>query len=268
MIPAAQAADGQAAGESAADDNSWPGVAPPQDGSCAHRSRRRPVPERQSRERQPRERQPCERQPREPPAPRAPPPGTPGVKLLPDQRPHPGPLARGPTPAPGAGRRGALAPPRAGRILVLTADAEAGAPCAGRDPGAVRPGGRPRIPAQPFRFAGHPGAATRARPPRRGHPARPPRRERGTGSPNAAAPSPWQRSHQLWTEAGIQWEQRPARRHRNRAIPAPNAPVPPAATADTPPPAARARTADARRPAASRQDRPSRGWRPGPCGSR
>ena len=30
------------------------------------------------------------------------------------------------------------------------------------------------------------------------------------GSPNAAGLSPWQRSHQLWSEAGIQWEQRPA----------------------------------------------------------
>ena len=29
-------------------------------------------------------------------------------------------------------------------------------------------------------------------------------------SPDPAGPSPWQRSHQLWSEAGIQWEQRPA----------------------------------------------------------
>jgi len=28
-------------------------------------------------------------------------------------------------------------------------------------------------------------------------------------TPGAAGPSPWQRSHQLWSEAGIQWEQRP-----------------------------------------------------------
>jgi hypothetical protein len=32
----------------------------------------------------------------------------------------------------------------------------------------------------------------------------------GPSGPGAAAPSPWQRSHQLWTEAGIQWEHRPA----------------------------------------------------------
>ena len=32
----------------------------------------------------------------------------------------------------------------------------------------------------------------------------------GAATPGAAGPSPWQRSHQLWSEAGIQWEQRPA----------------------------------------------------------
>ena len=72
------------------------------------------------------------------------------------------------------------------------------APYAGRDPGAARPGGRPRIPAQPFGIAGHPGPAT----------------------PDTTGSSPWQRSHQLWSEAGIQWEQRPAAPQRQYQRPA------------------------------------------------
>ena len=32
----------------------------------------------------------------------------------------------------------------------------------------------------------------------------------GPATPDTAGSSPWQRSHQLWSEAGIQWEQRPA----------------------------------------------------------
>ena len=48
----------------------------------------------------------------------------------------------------------------------------------------------------------------------------------GAGRQNAAAPSPWQRSHQLWTEAGIQWEQRPAPQRPPSPRPAPlGAPV-------------------------------------------
>ena len=49
--------------------------------------------------------------------------------------------------------RRALAHPRAGRILVLPADAEAVPPDPGPDPGALRPGGRPGLPAHPYRPA-------------------------------------------------------------------------------------------------------------------
>jgi hypothetical protein len=42
----------------------------------------------------------------------------------------------------------------------------------------------------------------------------------GTATPDAAGPSPWQRSHQLWSEAGIQWEQRPVPRQPQYQRPA------------------------------------------------
>src|SRR6266536_1840682 len=45
--------------------------------------------------------------------------------------------------------RRALAHPRAGRILVLPADAEASPPAPEPDPGALRPRGRPWLPAHP-----------------------------------------------------------------------------------------------------------------------
>ena len=45
---------------------------------------------------------------------------------------------------------GALAHPRAGRLLVLSADAETSASCPRPDPGAVWPCGRPGLPAHPF----------------------------------------------------------------------------------------------------------------------
>ena len=46
----------------------------------------------------------------------------------------------------------------------------------------------------------------------------------GMATPGMAGPSPWQRSHQLWSEAGIQWEQRPAAPQRQYQRPAPPQP--------------------------------------------
>ena len=46
----------------------------------------------------------------------------------------------------------------------------------------------------------------------------------GMATPGPAGPSPWQRSHQLWSEAGIQWEQRPAAPQRQYQRPAPPQP--------------------------------------------
>src|SRR5207247_4743425 len=80
-------------------------------------------------------------------------------------RPEPWPLAERP--------RRALAHPRAGRILVLPADAEASPPAPGPDQGALRPRGWPGLPAHPFRPATLP---------RRGH--------RGAGPFPVAALSP------------------------------------------------------------------------------
>ena len=57
--------------------------------------------------------------------------------------------------------RRALAHPRAGRILVLPADAEASSPAPGPDPGALRPRGRPWLPAHPFRPGRFPGSGRR-----------------------------------------------------------------------------------------------------------
>ena len=42
----------------------------------------------------------------------------------------------------------------------------------------------------------------------------------GPATPDTAGSSPWQRSHQLWSEAGIQWEQRPAAPQRQYQRPA------------------------------------------------
>jgi hypothetical protein len=55
----------------------------------------------------------------------------------------------------------ALAHPRARRILVFHADAEASPPAPGPDPGALRPRGRPRLPAHPFRAGRSPGRGRR-----------------------------------------------------------------------------------------------------------
>src|SRR6266568_3758054 len=52
-----------------------------------------------------------------------------------------------------ADQPGAFAHPRAGRILVLPADVEASAPGPRPDPGTLRPGRRPGLPACPFRPA-------------------------------------------------------------------------------------------------------------------
>ena len=106
---------------------------------------------------------------------------------------------------------------------------------------------------------------TQARYGRAGGPGLPPTRPASPAAPapdrpdlpDGAAPSPWQRSHQLWAEAGIQWEQRPA-------PPRPQAPRP--APRQMPPltlPPAQPRPAAARRagpgpaePAAARLARP------------
>ena len=55
----------------------------------------------------------------------------------------------------------ALAHPRARRILVFPAGAEASPPAPGPDPGALRPRGRPRLPAHPFRPGRSPGRGRR-----------------------------------------------------------------------------------------------------------
>ena len=146
------------------------------------------------------------------------------------------------------GQRGALASPRARRILVLTADAEADAPCAGRDPGAARPGGWPRIPAQPFRSAGHlgrrhprPGHAE-FRPSESGHP------ERGGTFPVATVPPDLERGRHRVGAPGSAATAIPAPGPAAIAAPAPGTPVPPAGPA-----------AAARRPAQqARASRPGR----------
>ena len=68
--------------------------------------------------------------------------------------------SRAPQPLAERARR-ALAHPRAGRILVLPADAEASSPAPGPDPGALRPRGRPWLPAHPFRPGRFPGRGRR-----------------------------------------------------------------------------------------------------------
>src|SRR6476646_11596040 len=86
---------------------------------------------------------------------------------------------------------------------------------------------------------------TRARYGRAGGPGFQPTRSDQAGSQDAGAegpgPSPWQRSHQLWTEAGIEWERRPApqlpwhptasrsaaRSAYARQVPPPRPPAPP-----------------------------------------
>jgi hypothetical protein len=58
----------------------------------------------------------------------------------------------------------------------------------------------------------------------------------GPATPDTVGSSPWQRSHQLWSEAGIQWEQRPAAPQRQYQRPA-EADWPDPAEADWPDPA-------------------------------
>src|SRR6266571_4731746 len=66
-----------------------------------------------------------------------------------------------------ADQPGAFAYPRAGRILVLPADVEASTPGPRPDPGTLRPGRRPGLPARPFRPAVSP-KPPGLRPPRPG----------------------------------------------------------------------------------------------------
>jgi hypothetical protein len=164
------AADRPAAGESATDDNSWPGVAPPAGWFL--------------------------RAPQPPPA--ASPDSTSPDSTGPDTtgpdstspRPDASPWrAASPVPSPRREPDGSwsspLTPKPAPRALGATQ--------------ALR--GR----------AGGPGF----QPSRSASPATP-----GPAAPDTAGSSPWQRSHQLWSEAGIQWEQRPAAPQRQYQRPA------------------------------------------------
>ena len=187
--PAAQAPDRQAAPESAADDNSWPGVAPP-----AGWFLRAPEPsatrtENASPETASPETAPAQDAGDEAPARSQAPPGpaSPG----PDANPW---RTVGAVPSPRREPDGSwsspLAPKPAPRALSATQALYGRAGGPGFQPSRATPG------------AATPGAATSsAATAGAGSP--------NAGSPNAAGPSPWQRSHQLWSEAGIQWEQRP-----------------------------------------------------------
>ena len=158
------------------------------DGSCAHRNRRPPAPRAQPRKPQPRKPQPRKCQPREPPA-RDASPDEPDASPA-DASPW---RAVGVVPSPRREPDGSwsspLTPKPAPRSL---------------GPTQARPGRASGPGFQPNRSAAPAGASARPcrTPPGAASPS--------TASPSTAGPSPWQRSHQLWSEAGIQWEQRPA----------------------------------------------------------
>ena len=247
--PAAQAADGQAAGESAADDNSWPGVAPP-----AGWFLRAP----------------------EPPPATSPESASPESASPESASPESAPAqdAGGEAPAGSVASPGPASPrPDAGPWRTVGA-----VPSPRREPDGswsspLTPKPAPRALGATqalYGRAGGPGF----QPSRSASPATP-----GTDSPNAAGPSPWQRSHQLWSGGhpvgagpGRAATAIPASGPAATAVPAPSAPVRPASTA-----AARRRPAHqagASRPGRRRLARPGgrrlarARLRPGPCGSR
>ena len=197
--PAAQAADGQAAGESAADDNSWPGVAPP-----AGWFLRAPEP--------PPATSPESASP-ESASPESASPESASPESAPAQD------AGGEAPAGSVASPGPASPrPDAGPWRTVGA-----VPSPRREPDGswsspLTPKPAPRALGATqalYGRAGGPGF----QPSRSASPATP-----GTDSPNAAGPSPWQRSHQLWSEAGIQWEQGPAGPQPRYQRPAPPQP--------------------------------------------
>ncbi len=242
--PAGPVADGQAAGESAADDNSWPGVAPPAGWFL--------------------------RAPQPPPA-ASPENASPEAGSPEAGSPEAGsPENASPDAASPANASPANASPEAAspeNASPESASPEAASPenAAVQDGGGEAPSGpeprdpappgpaRPRPDANPWRAVGAvpsprrepdgswsspltPKPAPRAlgatqalhgraggpgfQPSRSASPATPGTATPGMATPGTAGPSPWQRSHQLWSEAGIQWEQRPAAPQRQYQRPA------------------------------------------------
>ena len=190
MSAAMPAAEEQASGQPAADDNSWPGVAPPAGWFLQTRQQ------------------------------------------APQQAPQP-PSATSPESAPGQDTEDDLAGQWFAQPVPDTASATPPAPdtasAAQPAPGTAsdlssaavpaprrEPDGTWSSPLTP-KPAPQPLGPTQARYGRAGGPGLQPTRPAAPGAlgpncpdlPDGAALSPWQRSHQLWAEAGIQWEQHP-----------------------------------------------------------
>ena len=201
--PAGQAADGPAADESATDDNSWPGVAPP---AGWFLRAPQPPPAASPESASPESASPESASPENAAAqdaggaaPAGPEPRDPAPPEPVSPRPDAGPWhAVGAVPSPRREPDGSwsspLTPKPAPRALGATQ---------ARHGRAGGPGFQPSRSASPAT----PGMATP-----------------GMATPGPPGPSPWQRSHQLWSEAGIQWEQRPAAPQRQYQRPAPPQP--------------------------------------------
>ena len=162
------AADGQAFGESAADDNSWPGAAPPA-GWFLRASQPPPAASPES-------------------SPTQDAGGEAAAKSEPSDPPPAGPVSPRPDVGPWYATSTVPSPRR-------------------------EPDGSWSSPLTP-KSTPRPLGAAQARHGRAGGPGFQPTRSAPSAAPNAAAPnaaglSPWQRSHQVWSEAGVQWE-RPA----------------------------------------------------------
>ncbi len=218
------AADGQAVGESADDDNSWPGVAPP-----AGWFLRLPQP--------PPPASPASASPASP-ASASPDIASPDIASPDDASPDSASPWRAVSPVPSPRREpdgswsSPLTPKPAPRALGATQALH----------------GR----------AGGPGF----QPSRSASPASP-----GPATPDGAEPSPWQRSHQLWSEAGIQWEQRPVPQQPQYQRPARQQPQYQRQASPSRPPAPprhavarRTRPEGAEPAAADRPDRDGDGW--------
>jgi hypothetical protein len=219
------------ASAAAAADDSWPGVAPPAEWFLRASRPRPPVP------------------PEDAPAPAATAASKPPAPAAPESQAP----AASESQAPAAPESQASTPPA---VPASPWPSAAAWPNARPVPSPVRePDGSWSSPLTP-KPATRPLGPTPARYGRAGGPGFQPARP-GQPGPRDPALSPWQRSHQLWTEAGIEWEQ-PAPPPR---VAHPRSPAPPPVPR---PRAAAARQAPPLRPPPSPRHAPGRHTRPGP----